>query len=358
MFRIIIVDTVGGYKRMRFLSIGNVLPGMRLARPLYGAKGEILLRENYILTEGSLKRLIELEFNGLYIEDEISEGIFIEDVVNEQVRLETASKLETIVSKNGNFAEMKPLIYNIVDSIILNSEVVLNMSSLRTHHEYTYSHCVNVGILSASVGAKLNLDREKLVQLGIAGMLHDIGKKDIPIELLDKKDKLSVEEFETLKEHPENGFKMLLNTRGISSVSKVGVLQHHERFDGTGYPKGLKGKEITEFGRILAVADTYDAMTSDRAYRSAISPSETMEYLMGDGNRLYDFDIIECFMKCIAIYPVGTLVELSDGTKGIVVKNYSDCILRPMVRNIENKVTIDLKNDEEYYKICITRSIS
>ena len=342
---------------MRFVAIDQVIPGLRLAKTLYGAKGEILLRENFELTEGNLFRLIELGFTGLYIEDEISEGILIEDVVEEQVRLVAAARLEMIINKNGNIADMQPMISEIVDSIIANSDVVINMNKLRGHHEYTYLHCVNVGILAVSIGVKLKFKRERLIHLGTAGMLHDIGKKYIPEEILDKKGKLTDEEYKIIQQHPETGYKMLTDTRELSSISKVGVLQHHERYDGSGYPKGLKGCKITIFGRIIAVVDTYDAMTSDRAYRIAYSPAETMEYLMGAGNQLYDLQVIEKFTRCIAVYPVGTCAELSDGTKVIILQNYPDCVLRPLVRNIENKVIIDLKNDVNYLNICISKAI-
>lgn len=342
---------------MRFLSIDNIIPGTRLARPLYGAYGSILLRENYEVTEGMLNRLKELGYTGLYIEDEISKGILIEDVVDEQLRLATASRLENIINKNGSIAGMKPLISDIVDSIITKSDVVINMNQLHGHHEYTYLHCVNVGILSVSIGVKLNFTRDELIQLGAAGILHDIGKKKTPITILDKQGKLTKEEYELIQMHPALGYEMLSDAMELSNVSKVGVLEHHERFDGSGYPRGLKGKEITIFGRILAVADTYDAMTSDRAYRTAYEPSESVEFLMGDGNRLYDLEIIEHFIKCIAVYPIGTLVELSNGRKTIVLKNYSDCVLRPLVRDISSKDIIDLKNDVEYLSVCITKTI-
>ncbi len=342
---------------MRFLTIDKVVPGTRLAKPLYGAHGVILLRENVVLSEAILSRLKLNGYAGLYIEDEISEGIFINDVVDEGLRLKTASRLEYIVNQNGNLEEMKSLIAEIVDGIIASGDVEINMNHLWGHHEYTYLHCVNVGILAVSIGIKLNLNRDNLIYLGTAGILHDIGKKYIPIEILDKQGKLSNEEYDLIKRHPVQGFEILVDAMELSSVTRVGVLEHHERYDGSGYPRGLKGDQITIFGRILAVADTYDAMTSDRAYRNAFSASETVEYLMGTGDQLYDSNIIDVFIKCVTVYPVGTCVELSDGTQGIVLKNYSDCVLRPMVRNINTKEIIDLKNDSKYLNLCISKII-
>lgn len=342
---------------MRFLAIDRVEPGSRLAKPLYGPHGVVLLRQNVILTESILSRLKQKGYSGLFIEDEISEGIVIYDVVDEELKFRTASRLESILSQNGNLEELKPLITEIVDSIISNADVEINMNYMWTHHEYTYFHCVNVGILAVSIGIKLDLCREELINLGTAGILHDIGKKDIPVEILDKPGKLSDEEYDMIKLHPEYGYYILADADSLSSATKIGVLEHHERYDGSGYPRGLKGDEITLFGRILAVADTFDAMTSDRTYRNAYSPSEAVEFLMGTGNHLYDSKVIHAFIRCVTVYPVGTCVELSDGTQGIILKNYSDNVLRPLVRNIITKEIIDLKNDPKYLNLCISKVI-
>lgn len=338
---------------MRFLSIEDIVPGTRLARPLCDDQGTILLRENYVITEGILDKLKEQKYVGVYIKDE-SEGIYIDDVIDEQFRESIAARLEYIVTHNANIAEMEPLITEIVDRIISNGNVVINMNRLRGHHEYTYMHCVNVGILSVSIGVKLDFEREELIQLGAAGILHDIGKKKIPLEILDKPGKLSKEEYDLMKQHAAFGYDMISDNEEFSNISKTAVLQHHERYDGSGYPHGLTGERITLFGRILAVADTYDAMTSDRAYRKAFSPSEAVEFLMGDGNRLYDWQVIESFMKCIVIYPVGAVVELSDGARGVVIRNYSDCVLRPVIREAKGGRIIDLKNNKDYLNVCIT----
>lgn len=340
--------------RMRFLSVDQLQPGARLAKPIYGASGSILLREHFELTNSIISRLKDLGYNGVYVEDEISQGIIIEEIIDEPLRNEAVARLEEIFIKNSNIEEMAPLVSNIVDSVLENKDVVMNMNRLRGYHNYTYLHCVNVGILSIGIGVKMGYNREKLVQLGMAGILHDIGKKFVPLEILDKNGRLTKEEFEVIQLHPEQGYDMLYDAYSLSSYTKVGVLQHHERYDGSGYPNGLKGEEISTFGRILAVTDTFDAMTSNRAYRLASPPSEVIEYLLGDGNRSYDLRIIEQFTKCVAIYPIGTCVELSDGTKGIVLQNYADCVLRPVVRNLESKEIIDLKNDTNYLNLCIS----
>ncbi|WP_313134437.1 HD-GYP domain-containing protein [Anaerocolumna sp.] len=338
---------------MRFLSIDKALPGTKLAKPIYGAHGLVLVRENFELTEGIICRLKGLGYQGIYIEDEISEDIVLNDIVNDEIRLEAAFRLEEMLRNKGNIDTLKPLISEIVESVIENNDVVINLNRLCGHHQYTFIHSVNVGILSTCIGAKMKFNRRELIELGTSGMLHDVGKKYVPLDILDKKGKLTKEEFDVILKHPEKGYDMLSSYYDLSSTTRVGVLQHHERFDGSGYPRGLKGEEISSFGRILAVADTYDAMTSDRSYRKAFGASEVLEYLLGTGNVGYDYNIVNHFTKCIAVYPIGTCVMLSDGTHGIVMHNYSDCILRPVVRNIQNKQIIDLKNDPSYLDVCI-----
>jgi len=340
---------------MRFLSIDRIIPGNKLAKPLLGERGTILLRENFELTENILVKLKELGIAGLYIDDEISKDIYIEDVIEEKLRLETAYRLEEIMRKNDNVITLLPYINEIVDSIIDKKDVVVNMNKIYGHHQYTYVHSVNVGILATLVGLRLNLSRRELMNLGTAGVLHDVGKKFVPIEILDKPSKLTAEEYEFMKQHPMLGYEMLKESKEISSTVRAGVLQHHERFDGSGYPLGLNGSNISLFGRILAVTDTYDAMTSNRSYNKAIPQSEVIEYLMGDGNRLYDINIVSHFIKCVAVYPVGSQVMLSTGETAIVVRNYADNILRPMVRCIKEQKVMDLHND--YLDVCVDRVI-
>lgn len=342
---------------MRFLSIDKVVPGTKLAKPVYSENGAIMLRENYILTNTMLGRLKELGYVGLYIDDEISKDIYIEEIVSEKLRLETASRLEAIMKKSGNVVDLMPNIRDIVDSVIANKDVISNMNRILGHHEYTYLHCVNVSIYSVLIGTRLNLTHTELYHLGTAGILHDIGKRFIPIEILDKPGKLTKEEFDIIKTHPAKGYEVLKGCRELTSTIKAGVLQHHERYDGTGYPMGLKAKEISKYGRILAIADTYDAMISERAYHKAYSPSEAIEYLMGNGNVLFDTNIVRKFLQCVAVYPLGSCVELSNQKTAIVVKNYSDSTLRPLVRLIEEPLMIDLKNDMNYLNVCITRII-
>ncbi|NLZ82775.1 MAG: HD-GYP domain-containing protein [Clostridiales bacterium] len=342
---------------MRYVAIENVAEGTYLAKPIYNAHGTILLSEHFQLTDVYLKKLKELGFLGLYIEDDISKDIVIEEVVSEKLRIDTVVKLENIIENTGDFEELGSCLSEIVDNIIENKNLLLQVNKLFNYHSYTYVHCVNVGILSVCMGVKLDFDREKLLKLGMSGILHDIGKNNIPLEILDKPGKLTKEEFDLIKMHPVYGYTMLKGIIELSSVTKMGILQHHERCDGSGYPKGLKNEDISEFGKIIAIADTYDALTSDRSYRPAYTPWEAYEFLLGDGGIHYDFDILKVFNKCIAVFTVGTCVELSDGTRAIVLKNNPSNPLRPVLRNLENNIIIDLVNDKNHFALCITKLV-
>jgi HD-GYP domain-containing protein (c-di-GMP phosphodiesterase class II) len=224
---------------MRYVAIENVTEGTYLAKPIYNAQGSILLSEHFRLTNVYLEKLKELGFLGLYIEDEISRDIIIEEVVCEKLRIDTVARLETIVENTGNFEDLAPYLSGIVDNIIENKDVLLHINRLNNYHNYTYIHCVNVGVLSVCMGVKLDYDRDKLLKLGMSGILHDIGKNDIPLEILDKPGKLNNEEFELIKMHPIYGYTMLQGVIELSSVTKIGILHHHERCDGSGYPNGL-----------------------------------------------------------------------------------------------------------------------
>lgn len=187
----------------------------------------------------------------------------------------------------------------------------------------------------------------------------DIGKVFVSQEILNKPDKLTEEEYEHMKSHSLMGYEYLKKRLDIPVVSYIGALQHHERYDGTGYPHGVEGTKISLFGKIIAVADVYDALVSDRPYRKPLLPSEAMEYIMGGSGTMFDTQIVNVFIQRVSPYPVGTSVLLSDGYVGIVVENYSDCCLRPKIKVIGHKTEkvkpyyLSLKEDRSKLDVTI-----
>ncbi len=226
----------------------------------------------------------------------------------------------------------------LVGEIVQRGELLLQLAANRLIDDYTFSHMVNVAVYTASYGRCQNYGTEDIRDLCLAGLLHDVGKARLPAEVLNKRHELSEEEFSLIRSHPEYGYFELLKVGAINERVRQGVLQHHERGDGSGYPKGLRQKEISRFARIIAVADVYDALTSDRCYRGRVLPHEGAEVLMGDSalNRL-DLEMVKVFLNSIILYAPGTEVVLSDGRQARVVRIHPGFPLRPVLELLDGE---------------------
>ena len=338
-----------------------------MAKALLGRNGELLLNRGVTLISSYVSKIRQLEYNGVYIEDEISEEIEIPDIVDENMRYEAVKSVRSVFLniEAGNmvtshlYNSLTGIIDGIVDNILDSRAAIVNLIDLKAFDNYTFFHSVNVCILSIVVGKALDFNKRQLFNLGLTSMLHDIGKTSIPIEILNKKGKLTDEEFEIIKTHSFKGYNYIKDHFDVPPASYVGILQHHERYDGKGYPAGVEGGKISLYGRIVSVSDVYDAITSDRSYRKALPSSEALEYIMGNSGVAFDPDIAKVFSRKIAPYPVGTSVLLSNGAVGLIVENYEDCSARPKIKiykHGDSEVApyyIDLKNDREALGVVI-----
>lgn len=351
---------------MRFISTGHLRPGYKLAADLTYAKGRVLLRKGKTLTTSLIRKIAYLGYQGLYIEDELSEGLDITDVISTDLRTKASIELQNLfynVEHNitshakKHIRSVKSLARDIVDEILSNRQTMVNIIDLRNYDDYTYNHSLNVTVLSVVLAAELKLSRDTVYELAVGALVHDTGKMFIHKDILNKPGKLTPEEFTEIKRHSELGFNYLRDNLDIPECSKIAALQHHEQYNGQGYPNGLVGDAIHLFGRIISVADVYDALSSDRPYRKAMPPSDAIEYIMGGYGTMFDPAIVKALTKKIAPYPIGTCVLLSTGEIGIVVKNFESTILRPMVKLIVNgKPTnkyIDLSNDRSALHITV-----
>lgn len=206
-----------------------------------------------------------------------------------------------------------------VESIVRNPDAMVWMSKIKHEHEYTVEHSVNVCILAVVFARHLNFEEDELKKLGLCGLLHDVGKMKIPAEILDKPGDLTEDEFLIMKGHAVSGHKLLSETRGVSPLVIDVVLNHHERPDGSGYPRGLSSDEIPEYAKIISVVDAYDAMTSDSCYSRAESSGDAQRVLYENRGKQFDEDCALQFMQAIGPYPAGTLVELHNGMVAIVL---------------------------------------
>lgn len=326
---------------MRRVSIDSIKTGVKLARTIFSSDGGVLLTEGVEMTMSFVGRLKQHGISEIFLQDDISAGIETKDVIEEQTRIEAV----TLVKKTMNnyqfsplldVTEVKTIVNKILDELLSNKDILYNLSEIRSVDDYTFEHSVNVCILSLITGIGLGFDQQRLRELGIGAILHDIGKLCIPREILKKPLQLTVEEFEEIKKHTVLGYELLKKSGQVDLVSAYIAFGHHERYDGSGYPLQLKNENIQICARIVAVADVYDALTSDRVYRKKLKPNEVYEYITTLGVHHFDPRVIESFVKYVSIYPIGTGVLLNTKERGIVVRDNRLMPTRPVVRIVYN----------------------
>lgn len=312
---------------MRLLSIDMLKAGMVVGRTIWNEAGHPLLQQGVVVTDGILFRLKQLNIKYVYIEDRLSYGIEIEETIKPAVRNKIVGKIkETFHSvrkaRPGQTSyvldQQSKAIGNIIEDLldaVLNSEEVLTvLTDAYLYDEYLYHHSFQVTLYSLSIAKVMGHSHEDLRLIGIGALLHDIGKVLVPTEILLKPGRLTDEEYGIMKQHARHGFDLLRNLHSISLLVAHCAFQHHERLDGSGYPRGLVDGDIHPFAKIIGVADVFDAVTSNRVYRDKLLPFQGMA-------------IIEAGS--------GTVLLLSDGRRGVVSRQNADQPARPRVRIFE-----------------------
>jgi len=252
-----------------------------------------------------------------------------------------------------NVIKLRKSVAPVVDSISRNPDACLWVAKLRAHDEYSYQHSLGASILAVSLGRQIGLPRHDLRSLAIGAMLMDVGKLRVDPALLRSKSELSPEQTQEMRKHIEHGLDIVEEGGMINQdvIDMVGC--HHERYNGSGYPKGLSGDQIPPVARIAAIVDSYDAMTSKRSHAGAMSPSAAIKVMYEARDTLFQAELVEAFIQAVGIYPAGTLVELSSGEIGVVVAEYRTRRLRPQVlllldaakNELSKPVVVDLQED-------------
>jgi putative nucleotidyltransferase with HDIG domain len=233
-------------------------------------------------------------------------------------------------------AAVKNIVSELVEQCVATPEAFVNVSRLKDYDQYTFTHSVNVSVLSIAIGRRLGSSLQELNNLGFAGLLHDVGKMKVPEGILNKPGKLTDAEFEIMKAHPALGYEYLRSERGISQEILFAVKYHHEKADGSGYPSGLTDTEIPRFAKIIAIADVYDAITSERVYHKGMVPSDALKLIFSWSGKHFNESLVKFFINIMGIYPVGTLVLLDTNELAIILEPNKDEPMRPKILIVSN----------------------
>ncbi|MBP1154568.1 MULTISPECIES: HD-GYP domain-containing protein [unclassified Paenibacillus] len=345
---------------MRLLPISMVESGMRLAKRIYNSEGLPLLMEEVELTQTMIRRLTDLGVDFVYIDDPRTRDITVKDAISEETRIRAVSEIRSsfrqmmgdqIKRTSITGLQLGKAFRGVMDMILndmtSHKDSMIMLTNISAMDDYLFQHSLNVCIYSTMLGMAHDYTRDELMTLGIGALLHDIGKTQIPLELLRKKEPLTDKEFDLIKQHTVYGFQFLKDEPNIPLLAAHCALQHHERMDGSGYPRRLKGTEIHEYARLIGVVDSYDAMTTHRVYRNAMLPHQALEIIFAGSGTLYETQKVELFRDKIAIYPIGITVTLNTGEKGVVVDLNSKAPHRPVVRLLYDAEGQELKDTPE-----------
>jgi HD-GYP domain-containing protein (c-di-GMP phosphodiesterase class II) len=277
----------------------------------------------------------------VYLEDEHVKDIEVNDIIDDRTRINAVALSRKTMEKIvvGDRFELKEIqvsVDKIIDDVLAAGSLI-NLIDPRTSETYLFGHSVNVCVLALMCGKAFGFNQLELKHLGLGAFLHDLGMGKLNIKTLVKEDKLTPEELTEVRGHPMEGFNELRNYRELNLLASHCALQHHERWDGSGYPRGLQGEAIHLYARIVAVADVFDALISERPFRKRLKPYEAVEYIQAHAGIYFDPAVVEKFLSNIAVYPIGSLVKLNTGEKGVVVDVNKSFPARPVVKLVTDK---------------------
>jgi putative nucleotidyltransferase with HDIG domain len=329
---------------MRVVSISNLRGDEILGKQIYDESGRVLLNAGVELKPFYIERIKELGITSVYIDDEISKEVVIEESLSDKTRQMSKRAVKDMIetySREGktNDTSVMNSVNSILEDVLSNKDVLVNVAEISASDNNIYSHSVNVSVLATIIGTHMGYSMLKLKDLATGALLHDIGK----IKIMNDKKLLSG--FHSQKEldkyiesmHPKVGYDLLGEQHVWNAYVKVAVLMHHERSDGSGYPLKLKGDEINEIAKIVAICDVFDNLISGRNIDERKTVSEVIEYLVGMSNIYFDAEMVRKFTMNIAAFPTGSCVMLSSNEKGLVVRQNNSMPTRPVVKVVYDK---------------------
>lgn len=315
--------------------------GMKFALDMQDSEGHVLYGKGDIIGEHTISTLNELDVPGVYIESDFTYDVVLEDCMRLVDRTQSLSFVRHVLSSHEVTDEVEKELQEVVQDILehlTKSHFLLNtLYSLRDYDGYTYEHSLRVAVLSILLGAYLKLSSEELWELGMAAMLHDLGKLAVPVDTLNSKEMLSMKQLGYIRKHPIIGYTRAKELKCYNKKIGQAILQHHEHMNGSGYPYGLKGDDICFYARIICCADVYDALTSKRSYREAWFPSQALDCMNTQMASQFDPTVLEALNNTVIAYPEGSVLLLSTGELAVVIKSNRD---GPLVRTISNGLSL------------------
>ena len=345
---------------MRKVSVEELKPGMIYDQPIYVDSSNILVGANTAITENDIKKLMtwgvsEIETAGRLINDgsattpnePVSSHKIIQDYnellkkrkqlisIHQKAR-KAVEEVYARIRKEEPFdiVQIENEVIEIIRILNENSNVFLFLYGLDEGKDYLVTHSVNVTFYSIIIGLALKYPMNTLKELGIGTMLIDAGMLKMPVYIIHKQSNLTEQEFKQIKTHPLHGYRVLRQLGQVKEGIANVCLQHHEQFDGKGYPRGLKGSEISEFARIASIADSYEAQISKRSYRQKVFFYHAMRNLLSSGVNKFDPVILRVFLSRMSVYPIGSIVQVNDGSIGIIIGSIPEKPLRPIIKLI------------------------
>ena len=346
------------------LPIKKLKPGMIIAQSIYNRRGASYLVKGQPLTAEYIARLEKMQMPAVTVTSSNPKFQLPppEDVVQEHTRvhaIETVYNAFQAIEKDGHIdvSAMQSVTNELLLDIIERRNNLIQLTDIRLHDTYTFAHSVNVAILSALLGVLKGYSQKDLQQLTMGAMLHDVGKIDTPLEILNKPSRLTEMEFDTIKQHPANGALRIMEMQDQlpwANVLASIAAEHHEHIDGQGYPRGLRGGQINRFAKLVAIADVYDALTSVRPYKKAYPPSVAHNIMAKLNRGQFDPETLDLFFNNVALYPVGTILKTIFGYAIVSNIEFGHTSTPTIIvfANLDNKLidtplTINLSHTEE-----------
>lgn len=354
--------------RRKYMRTRQLQAGMKLDHPVVDRLGRNLVARGAKLDEYMIDSLVQMGIMSVYIqigeEEEDSQNLTVSAIAKQNIekhRTEDRSKVSLSASVRERVSQGIQFIYNnpnspelvqatdsIADDLLTainsNDAIAIDISALKTSDEYTFKHSVDVATIAMIVAKQQGLSQTQIHEIGVSGLLHDVGKTKVPLEILNKPSRLNDAEFMAMKQHSLYGYQIIKDRPNVSPQISFGVLQHHEKIDGSGYPMGVKEDKICPYAKILSVADIYDALVTERPYKAAYSQRDAVEMIMSMTAEL-DISAMKSFLESMILYPVDSIVELSNGEKARVVHNIPHYILRPTVVGLTSGKVYELGED-------------